>query len=290
MVDNLLAEASKLIQNENLNPTFIDEVKLFQISHSIPKSPLTYDICFIILLQGRKTIHLPTKTLNYDRDNYLVVPITLPVECETFASTDEPIIALTVEIDTMMMLDIITSLHTHEQRVRKTTAMGIFQGTLTASLEETLYRLLKILQSKEESKILKDSILKELYYRIAVGENAHFLHHMFLEQKHETKIAKSLKTIHDHFDQPIDVKTLAKAQAMSLSSYHRYFKQITSYTPLQYIKKIRLIKAKEFIEVQGLQVNETAHKVGYVSVSQFSRDFKSYFGFPPKEVKTPISS
>ena len=285
MNSKILEEVNKLINNEFLNTTYLEGVNIYRISDSIEKAPLAYDVSLIILLQGEKIVTLPNKKFTYNKDNYLVVPITLPVECQTFASKEEPIIALTFDIDKIRMLDIISSLSPKEKKDSNETEMGIFQGKVTSEIEDIIYRLLKTLQTAEESRILGESILRELYYRIAVSENSHFLHKMFLEQKQEAKIAKSLKKIHDNFNKAIDITTLAEEEDMSLSSYHRHFKQITSYTPLQYIKKIRLNKAKELIANKYFQVNDTAYEVGYISVSQFSRDFKSYFGYPPKDAK-----
>lgn len=285
MNSKILEEVNKLINNEFLNTTYLEGVNIYRISDSIEKAPLAYDVSLIILLQGEKIVTLPNKKFTYNKDNYLVVPITLPVECQTFASKEEPIIALTFDIDKIRMLDIISSLSAKEKKDSNETEMGIFQGKVTSEIEDIIYRLLKTLQTAEESRILGESILRELYYRIAVSENSHFLHKMFLEQKQEAKIAKSLKKIHDNFNKAIDITTLAEEEDMSLSSYHRHFKQITSYTPLQYIKKIRLNKAKDLIANKCFQVNDTAYEVGYISVSQFSRDFKSHFGYPPKDAK-----
>lgn len=286
MNKKIIEEANKLIKDEGVNTTFIDEVKAYKASSAVDRCVITYDICLVIILQGKKVGYLADKEFEYDKNNYLVVPITLPFECVTYASKEEPLIGLSFNINKKRMIDIISSLSVEEKKESSETQMGVFQGEVSEDIEDIVYRLLKILQSKEESKILGESVLRELYYRIATGENAHFLHKMFLTDKKEAKIAKSLKRIHDNFSQQIEISTLAEEEDMSVSSYHSHFKKITSYTPLQYIKKIRLNKAKDLIENKGLQVNNTAYEVGYVSVSQFSRDFKSYFGYPPKEAKS----
>jgi AraC-like DNA-binding protein len=288
MNQDILNEANKLIKQEFMNDTFIDEIKLFKTTTYAPKGPLTYDFCLILVLQGRKLGYLPNKSFEYDSKNYLVVPTTLPFECETYASKNEPFIAIAIDINKEMMYDIISSLGSENAKKCKVVQMGVFQDKVTIEIEDTILRLLKILQSKEKSNILGDSILKELFYEIATGENAHFLHKMFLNQKQEAKIAKALKNIHDNFNQPLNIQSLAKQEDMSVSSFHSHFKKITSYSPLQYIKKIRLNKAKDLIEQKAMQVNNTAYSVGYESASQFSRDFKSYFGYPPKEAKIDL--
>lgn len=288
MNKEILQEANKLIKNELINQTNINSVKLFKTSDYSKRQPLTYEFCLILVLQGKKLGYLPNKSFEYNKDNYLVVPISLPFECETYASKEEPFICLAIDIDKKMMFDIISSLSNQEAKNCKTIQMGVFQDSVTPQIEDIVLRLLKTLNSKEESAILGESILKELYYRIATNSNSHFLHKMFLKQKKEAKIAKALKSIHDNFNQPLDIPTLAKQEDMSVSSFHTHFKNITSYSPLQYIKKIRLNKAKDFIEQKNMQVNNTAYAVGYESVSQFSKDFKKYFGYPPKEAKIAL--
>jgi len=288
MNKEILEEANKLIKHEDINETFIDTVKLFKTSTFRQRGPVTYEFCLIIVLQGKKYGYLPNKTFEYNPKNYLVVPTSIPFECETIASQEEPFICIAIEIKKDMMYDIISSIASEGAKKCKVVQMGLFQDKATSELEDTIFRLLKILQSKQKSNILGDAILKEIFYEIATGENAHFLHKMFLNQKQEAKIAKALKNIHDNFNQSLDIPTLAKQEDMSVSSFHNHFKNITSYSPLQYIKKIRLNKAKDLIEQKNMQVNNTAYAVGYESASQFSKDFKSYFGYPPKEAKIAL--
>lgn len=288
MNKEILKEANKLIKNEYLNQTNIKSVKLFKTSTFVPRGPLTYDFCLIIVLQGKKLGYLPNKSFEYNSQNYLVVPTTLPFECETFASKEEPFIAISIDINKEMMYDIITALAKDSAKKCKVVQMGVFQDKVTANFQDIILRLLKTLHCEKKSKILGDVILKELFYEIATGENSYFLHKMFLNQKQEAKIAKALKNIHDNFNQDLDVSSLAKEEDMSVSSFHSHFKNITSYSPLQYIKKLRLNKAKDLIIQKNMQVNNTAYAVGYESASQFSRDFKNYFGYPPKEAKLAL--
>ena len=127
MQNKILEEVNKLIKHERLNSTFIDGVNIYKISDFLERCPLTYDICLVIILQGKKIGYLPNKKFEYDKNNYLVVPITLPFECETFASKDEPVIGLTININKQMMIDIISSLSIEEKKESNQTSMGVFQ-------------------------------------------------------------------------------------------------------------------------------------------------------------------
>ena len=285
MNKKILDEANKLIKKDFLNETNLKGVSLFKATQYVPKGPVTYDFCLIIVLQGRKIGYIPDRIFEYTSENYLVVPTTIPFECETFATEDEPFIGMAVEIDINLMQNVITTIDAESAKKCKVVHCGAFQDKMTDDIEDNILRLLKALQSPIESKILGEPLLKELYYRVATGDNAGFLHKMFLKRKQEARIAKALQTIHDNFNKHLDVPSLAKSEDMSVSSFHTHFKKITSYSPLQYIKKIRLNRAKDLIELENFQVNNTAYAVGYESISQFSRDFKSYYGYPPKEAK-----
>jgi len=285
MNNQILKQIDILTSNEGLTHTFHKDIKLFKTRTYTPRGPLLYDLALVIVIQGKKIGYLPNSTLTYDSNNYLVVPTTMPFECETIASEEEPFICILVSIDKKVMFELIDSLSKKIECKKDCSNLGVFSDEVTPQIEDTIYRLLKTLESKEETDILGNQLLRELYYRIAIGKNSNFLHKMFLNTNNEAKIAKSLKIIHDNFAEHLDIPNLAKQEDMSVSSFHTHFKNITSHTPLQYIKKIRLTKAKDLIAQENYQVNETALKVGYESISQFSRDFKSYYGFPPKEAK-----
>lgn len=285
MNNKILEEVNKLVKENSLTRTNIKTVNLYQTTTFLPRTPLTYDFCLVFVLQGKKIGYLPNKRFEYDSKNYLVVSAALPFECETYASKEEPYTCILININKDIMYEIISCISKEESKNCKSVQMAIFQDQVTQDLENSIYRLLKILQSKEESAILGDSILREIYYRIAIGENSHFLHKMFLENKMESKMTRTLKIIHNKYNEHLDIPTLAKEEDMSVSSFHTHFKKVTSLSPLQYIKKIRLNKAKDLLTRNNLQVNETAYATGYESSSQFSKDFKSYYGYPPKEAK-----
>ncbi len=285
MKKEIITEANKLFEKDGVHDTYLREVKIYTTSKYDPLSPFIYDVCLILVLQGKKIGHLAQNTLVYDCENYLVVPTTLPLECETYASKEEPFISLVISIDKKVMNEIIDYVAIRKNTICKKNSLAIFSDSVTEDIEDLTLRLLKILKSKEESTILGSSILKEIFYRISVGENAHFLHKMFLNTNNEAKIVRALKTIHDDFNVPLDVPSLARQEDMSVSSFHTHFKRITSHTPLQYIKKIKLNRAKDLLSKHHYQVNAVADELGYDSASQFSRDFKSYFGYPPKEAK-----
>jgi AraC-like DNA-binding protein len=99
-------------------------------------------------------------------------------------------------------------------------------------------------------------------------------------------VARALERMHRDYQEPLTVEELARESAMGVSSFHRAFKQTTSESPLQYLKKLRLLKAKGLLVFDKKRVDEAAYQVGYASPSQFSREFKRYFQVPPSDAQT----
>lgn len=285
MNKKIITLVKKLFKNDGIYDTFIEDVKIYSTSEYDPLSPSIIDQCLILVLQGKKVSTMGDNIAIFDIKNYLVVPTSLPFECKTYASEDEPFIGLVISINKRIMYDIILSTTKKEFNHIKDNNIGFFSDRVTSDIENLTERLVNTLQSQEESKILGEQIIRELFYRVAIGENSSFLHKIFLNNNNESKIARILKIIHTQNEINLDITELAKQEDMSVSSFHNHFKNITSHTPLQYIKKIRLNKAKDLLQKHNYQVVDTAREMGYDSASQFSREFKTYFGYPPKDVK-----
>lgn len=276
-------KATPLFKNEGINKTYIDSIKLYKVSSYEPLTNFIYDLCFVVVLQGKKIAHLNENTFTYDCDNYLAIPTTLPLKCETHATNDNPFLGLIISIDKDKMYEVISQMTKKPPKNAKDN-LGIFSDCITKDIETTVERLVNALFLEEESNILGESLIKELYYRIAKGKNAEFLYKMFSTSSNENKIAQALKIIHEgNFD--IDISDLAKEVDMSEASFYTHFKKITSLTPLQYTKNIKLNRAKNLILNANYKLVEIADKLGYTNPAIFSRDFKNYFGFPPSELK-----
>ena len=97
-----------------------------------------------------------------------------------------------------------------------------------------------------------------------------------------------MKIMQSDYAGKLDVEQLANTARMSASAFHRAFKEITSDSPMQYLKKVRLTKARDLMVQENMKAYIAADKVGYESSSQFSREFKRYFGQSPAEMMREI--
>jgi AraC-like DNA-binding protein len=285
-MDEIARLMDTLSTTEGLNPTQLPGVQIYKASHYQPRQPLCYGKGVIIVGQGSKRVFLGNREYEYNPDNYLVLSVPLPAECETMATPDEPLLCLMVDIDLGMLGQIIGKMDDqidHARIEQQDKNQGLFLAKAVPEIKKTVLRLLQALNSPLESSVLGPGIVHELLFRIMCGENASSLYSLSMKNTNLSRIDKALKQIHGNFQDPIDVNGLASLVNMSTSAFHRAFKEVTASSPIQYLKKVRLDKAKSLLMESGMRVNEAATGVGYESATQFSREFKRYYGHNPVE-------
>lgn len=272
-----------LAKNEGVNETHLSQVRVYRSSHARPREPLCYEQGIIIVGQGTKLVYYGSTMYEYNPENYLVLTVPIPAECEAHSTPEKPMLAMMIDIDVKVLNSIIHAMDSSdgdpfpmEQEQR-----GLFLTPSTVKIRNVVSRLLNVLGSKLESSVLGEALLRELYYRVLCGENGASLLALTLKNSNLARIDKALQRIHSSYNRSMDIDTLAALANMSPSSFHRAFRDVTSSSPIQYVKKIRLNKAKTLLMQEGSRVNEAASRVGYESTSQFSREFKRYFGTSP---------
>lgn len=286
---NLLNELKEALDDgavrEGLNETFLEEVTLFRVAEHKPKVPLIYEQCFCIAVDGHKKCHLSDVTYTYGEDEFLVVPAIVPLDIEVVPAGDRPLLSITVPLDFKVIQDLVESINSYDKHTlgKVPSSPGIYFEPLADNVIDPAIRLLKALKSRKEANIFGYQIIREIYYHILMGKHGHLLASAAFGESDYALIAKSLRFIHDNYSSGIEIDGLAEGANMSVRSFYNHFKAVTSLTPVQYLKRIRLEKARQFMVVQGEQVSSAAHLVGYESPSQFSREFKRHFGFTPRE-------
>ncbi|SHJ37694.1 transcriptional regulator, AraC family [Malonomonas rubra DSM 5091] len=286
-----MSELGKLLQQltprDGFTETRLAGVRLFKASRPIPRCPLIYDPGICIVVSGKKIGYLGGKSFPYNADNYLVTSVTMPFECETQASPENPVLGIYIDIDLPLLHELIAQLgQDHEVTVRSDNVLprAIGPALLEPEMSAAVGRLLKALQSETEAKILGPGLRKEILFRALQGQQSPVLYALASHSGNFARVARALQLIQKDFAENLDVDRLAQQAHMSPSAFHRAFKEVTSDSPLQYLKKIRLSKARDFIVQDGLKAYVAADRVGYESPSQFSREFKRYFGQSPAEM------
>ncbi|MEM1182834.1 MAG: AraC family transcriptional regulator [Acidobacteriota bacterium] len=274
----------RLAPDEGFNRTPLDDVMLYRTETPIQGAIFMYDPCVVFVAQRRKIGYVGGQTFVYDPGHYLVLPALLPFKCDADGSPEEPFLALSIPLKYDTLAGLISRMD-EPPRPESPQPLVIYSEAITDDLIDAAFRLVKCLQSPAEAGILGPQRIREILFRVLQGSGAGLLFDIFSGDSRRVRIARTLRHIHENYQSKMDVPSLARREGMSVSSLHDQFKKMTSQSPLQYIKSIRLNRARELITFEGLTNSAAAHRVGYESVSQFSREFKRYFGYTPKASK-----
>ncbi|MGH0053622.1 MAG: AraC family transcriptional regulator [Sphaerochaetaceae bacterium] len=260
--------------------TGVDGVSLFRVDASFKKRPQLYQPQIILLAQGKKRIYLGDNQFEYDSCHYYVQAVPLPVECEAVIEEGKPMLGMVLKIDPQMIGEILYEMNP-ELPVTGKVSNSLYDAVLSDEIVDAAVRLLKTLHSQNEKRVLGPLYLKELIFKVLCGEKGEILRELAINNRGFYQISRIINKIHENYSDPFDVQMLAREAGMSSTAFHSTFRAMTSTSPLQYIKNVRLHKAKELIQQGGEKASAAALLVGYESSSQFSREYKRCFGVTP---------
>ncbi len=275
--------------HEGAHPTRIEGVEVWRASAPIPRHLVVYQPKIVVIGQGHKRGYLGDRTYLYDPQNYLVLTVPLPFECETLATLDEPLLGISVTLDPTVLGEMLLEMDEAAPPDEETTPpRGIYSTPLGAQLGDVVIRLLECLRSPLDSRVLGRQLVREIVYRVVRGEQGGALRALASRNDSFARIARVLRCIHAEYDQPLTTELLARRAGMSVSVFHHSFKQVTATSPLQYVKQVKLHRARALMAHDGFNAGAAASKVGYESASQFGREFKRLFGVPPVQAAAKL--
>lgn len=272
---------------EGMAETGLDGVRVFRVTRHLPRAPLVYDPGLVIIGQGHKLGHLDGREFTYGNGTYLILSVPIPFECETFATPDEPLLGLRIDLDVARVQGLLDRMGEPDPHDVPADAMhcGLEPAPLDEEMVDAACRLLRSVREPTDRRVLGPAMVDELVYRALRGPHGQALVALTVQQTRFARVARALSWVHEHYSESIAVEELAHRASMSTSSFFRAFKEVTGDTPLQYIKKIRLARALELLKRDGRAVSAVAYAVGYESPAQFSREFKRHFAASPSTVR-----
>lgn len=248
-----------------------------------PRTPVMYQPGIIFLFSGHKIGYINEREFRYDANEYLLLTVPLPFECETWATPEIPLAGIRIDIDVLQLQELIMDIGEDERFQLPMAASGINSATLSDEILCAVERLLDVMERPLDARILGKQIIREILYHVLMGPRGGALLALVSRQTHFSLISRVLKQIEMKYTENLNVEQLAAEANMSVSAFHHNFKAVTSTSPLQYLKSYRLHKARMMMIHDGMKASAAAMRVGYESASQFSREFKRYFGVTPGE-------
>ena len=275
---------------EGFNASAVDGVSLLRCNRAVGRQPIMYEPSLIFIAQGRKIGYLGERVIHYNAGHYLVQTLPLPFECETYASHETPLMGVSIKIDPAMLAELVHTALPSPMSQMGESPSPMASVEMTDGMREAVTRLVRALSDPLDAKVMGISRVREVLFEALKGEQGPALRALVHSHGHYSRVIRVLGDLHQHFDQSLNVDDLAQQANMSVSNFHKHFKEIARCTPIQYIKRLRLIKAKLLLAHDDLNVSQTATAVGYKSLNQFSRDYKSFFGSSPKQDNQPVSA
>jgi AraC-like DNA-binding protein len=197
------------------------------------------------------------------------------------ASPEASHLALRLDFDVQEIAALAAALNMTEAPPGRRAPRGIYTAPLSSPLLEPLLRLVQLLDVPEDIPTLAPLVTREILYRLLKSPDGWRLAQLAFVDSHSRRIARVIKLLRERFNEPWRMEDIAREVHWSVSALHHHFKDITALSPLQYLKQLRLQQARHLMLSESVDAATAAHRVGYDSQSQFSREYSRFFGLPP---------
>ena len=284
----LTEKVNALKDNEENLSLLLPDIRLLYGTQPGTRTPVMYQPGIVFLFSGHKIGYINERTFRYDTNEYLLLTVPLPFECETFATPEVPLAGLRLNVDILQLQELLMDIGEDALFQPSMASSGI--NSLSDEILCAAERLLDVMERPLDARILGKQIIREILYHVLTGPCGGALLALVSRQTHFSLISRVLKRIESQYTENLSVDRLAAEANMSVSAFHHNFKSVTSTSPLQYLKSYRLHKARMLMIHDGMKASAAAMRVGYESASQFSREFKRYFGMTPGEDAARVRS
>ncbi|MCU5782319.1 AraC family transcriptional regulator [Alcanivorax balearicus MACL04] len=258
--------------------------RVAMVQGAIPEHQLAavYDPMINLVLQGSKSMTVGGKTLHYDPATYFVMSVDLPAAGVVRpAPTGEPYLAVSLTLDSRILEGLLSDLPDSAGRDGQETGFSV--AAVTPELLDAWVRLLRLMTRPDDIPALAPAYEREILYRVLQGPMGWMLRDIATPDTALARMNRVIQRLRRDYARPLRMEDLAKEAAMSVSAFHRHFKAVTTLSPLQYQKQLRLLQARTLLVAAGYSVTAAAHEVGYESPTQFSREYARVFGQPPSK-------
>ncbi|HVQ38508.1 MAG TPA: AraC family transcriptional regulator [Pyrinomonadaceae bacterium] len=251
---------------------------------SDPTEPVrsVYEPSFCFVAQGSKRAMLGEEVFRYDPEHYLIYTVDLPLTFQVEqASEERPYLGFRLDLEPALVASVIME---SGIQIKKgdASAKAMNVSSVDADLLDAVVRLVRLVETAAERKVLAPLIIREIIYRLLLGGQGARLSHILAARGETRRISKAIGHLREHFDEQLKMEEIARELGMSVSGFHHHFKSVTSMSPLQFQKHLRLQEARRLMLGEDMDAASASFRVGYEDPSYFSREYKKLFGAPPQ--------
>lgn len=279
--NELTAIIDRYIEDDGVQGTAVPSLFFMRRSDASEPTHGVYKPSFCLVAQGEKEVWLAKDHYTYSPADYLVASVHLPVTTQdTDATPEVPYLGLRLEFTPSQILKVL-----HDSKLQsapiESPKRAMFVSHIEPSLMNAVIRLTRLLDHPEDIPMLAPLYTEEILYKVLQGPNGDILKGIVMEESSIRQIREVIEHIMNHFNRSVRIEELAEIAKMSPSSFHRHFKEVTALSPLQFQKQMRLQEARRQLVTESADATDVAFRVGYESISQFSREYARMFGLPP---------
>ncbi|WP_159996714.1 AraC family transcriptional regulator [Roseomonas sp. 18066] len=232
-----------------------------------------------LVLQGSKAVSMGPAHFSFSAGDSLLISADVPTVSQvTAASQVAPYYSLVLELDPAVIAELSVQMRAPG---RDTAPAPVRVDPTEAEVAEAALRLMRLLDHPEAAPLLQGAQLREIHYWLLAGRHGAAIRALGWPDGAAQRVARAVALLRADYAGPLPTARLAAAAGMSLSAFHAHFRAVTSLTPLQFQKQLRLIEARRLMQAEGLAASQAAFAVGYESVPHFTRDYGRLFGQPP---------
>lgn len=252
-----------------------------QVGNDDPK-PRFYEPVIIVVAQGEKWVRIGEEEHHFGENLCFVTGVDMPASsCVMSASRERPYLSMSLALNRSLIADLASKVPPSSSRNGNLCRGAVVQN-LEPDLLDAFLRLAELAEKPEQIPVMSGLLLREIHYRLFVSPFGDILRSLNTFGSRGNYIAQALSWLKDNFKEPLRVEDLAGRMNMAPSTFHKHFKDVTTLSPLQYQKRLRLGEAQRLMLSSGCDVTQAATAVGYESATQFIREYKRLFGESPR--------
>ena len=279
-LSELAVVMARHVTRDGFHATPIERVTLVRSSTVTMPMPNVYRPQLCLVVQGRKEVTLGEHVFRYSPGRYGVVTYDLPAMGRVVEATpDKPYLCLYLDFDPVVLGNLASRVPLPLEA--STPPVGKMVSDAGATLLDAVLRLLRLLDDPAALPVLGPLAEQEILYRLLAGPDGARMRYITSSQGRVALVGRAIAWIGKNFRERLSIERLAAEVGMSPSSLHEHFRAVTAMTPLQFQKQLRLQDARSLMLVQDMDVATAAFRVGYESATQFSREYRRYFGESP---------
>lgn len=264
-------------------PTPIDGFTLHRYNGADLAKPHFYDPILIIAVQGKKRVRIGAEDISFGEHNCFIAGVNMPVtSCLLEASEDAPYLSMSLKLDKSLMATLAAKTPPPKGYSAQSAAGAAVQE-IGPELLDAFLRMLELLDKPEQAEALGALICQEIHYRLLTTPFGNQLRLLNTLGSQSNQINQAIVWLLENYRESLHVEELAGKLNMAPSTFHKHFKEITTISPLQYQKRLRLGEAQRLMLAADYGVTQVAFAVGYGSANQFNREYKRLFGESPRK-------